>query len=209
MLIVFNVYRLIRVHLRRAQLDRGRPIIAAYKLWDGLMVIQITRAPEKFSDWTRLLQLLQESFAFMEERIDPPSSVQRMTSASIATSHRERLCFWRQTRMNWLVASSPSGKASHFTSASSPFSRTGRATELDGALWEPPKNMLEQRGSLNERLTFSLARPLPARRRGTGSLRRMFCTFLLSRSFPNEFWLEYLWADRPNRSSSNRGPAAD
>jgi GNAT superfamily N-acetyltransferase len=40
--------------------------------------MQITLSPSRFSDWPRLLGLLRESFAYMDARIDPPSSLTRM-----------------------------------------------------------------------------------------------------------------------------------
>lgn len=40
--------------------------------------MQITVSPAGFSDWPRLLDLLRESFAYMDSRIDPPSSLARM-----------------------------------------------------------------------------------------------------------------------------------
>ena len=40
--------------------------------------MQITISPAGFSDWPQLLALLRESFAYMDSRIDPPSSLTRM-----------------------------------------------------------------------------------------------------------------------------------
>lgn len=40
--------------------------------------MQISVSPEGFSDWPQLLSLLRESFAYMDSRIDPPSSLARM-----------------------------------------------------------------------------------------------------------------------------------
>lgn len=40
--------------------------------------MQILTAPLDFDAWDALLQLLQESFAYMNGRIDPPSSLDRM-----------------------------------------------------------------------------------------------------------------------------------
>jgi GNAT superfamily N-acetyltransferase len=40
--------------------------------------MQIVVSPAGFNDWPSLLALLQEAFAYMEARIDPPSSLQRM-----------------------------------------------------------------------------------------------------------------------------------
>jgi N-acetylglutamate synthase-like GNAT family acetyltransferase len=35
-------------------------------------------APEGFSDWPQLVNLVRESFAYMDARIDPPSSIKNM-----------------------------------------------------------------------------------------------------------------------------------
>lgn len=40
--------------------------------------MQISTSPPGFSDWPGLLGLLRESFAYMDARIDPPSSPARM-----------------------------------------------------------------------------------------------------------------------------------
>ena len=40
--------------------------------------MQIIVSPAGFSDWPQLLSLLRESFAYMNSRIDPPSSLTRM-----------------------------------------------------------------------------------------------------------------------------------
>lgn len=40
--------------------------------------LRVLTAPANFEAWDALLQLLRESFAFMEGRIDPPSSLERM-----------------------------------------------------------------------------------------------------------------------------------
>lgn len=40
--------------------------------------LRILVSPPNFSDWSKLLMLLRESFAYMESLIDPPSSVSRM-----------------------------------------------------------------------------------------------------------------------------------
>jgi GNAT superfamily N-acetyltransferase len=57
------------------------------------MPVQIARAARDFSDWAGVLQLLRDAFAFMEERIDPPSSVHRLTPTSIAAKSREETLF--------------------------------------------------------------------------------------------------------------------
>ena len=40
--------------------------------------------PANFDDWDGLLALLQEAFAFMDGRIDPPSSLYRLDAAALA-----------------------------------------------------------------------------------------------------------------------------
>ena len=57
------------------------------------MAIQIARAAGNFADWAGLLRLLKESFAFMEERIDPPSSVHELTPGSIAAKAQVEALF--------------------------------------------------------------------------------------------------------------------
>lgn len=52
------------------------------------MAVQIARAAANFADWAGLLRLLKEAFAFMEERINPPSSVHELTLSSIAAKAR-------------------------------------------------------------------------------------------------------------------------
>ena len=46
--------------------------------------IVVRRAPPEFSDWEAVLALIQEAFAYMEDRIEPPSSAQRLTPPSMA-----------------------------------------------------------------------------------------------------------------------------
>jgi len=57
------------------------------------MAIRVAQATKKYSGWTELLQLLQDAFAFMEERIDPPSSVHRLTATSLAAKSQEEALF--------------------------------------------------------------------------------------------------------------------
>lgn len=40
--------------------------------------MQISVSPAGFSDWPQLVFLIRESFAYMDSRIDPPSSLKRM-----------------------------------------------------------------------------------------------------------------------------------
>jgi len=49
----------------------------------------VARAGDDFSDWTGLLSLLHEAFAYMEGRIDPPSSLHHLTPALIAKKAKE------------------------------------------------------------------------------------------------------------------------
>ncbi|MBS1229463.1 MAG: GCN5-related N-acetyltransferase [Proteobacteria bacterium] len=46
-------------------------------------------APAEFADWAALLALLRESFAYMEARIDPPSSLQKMGVAELRAKARD------------------------------------------------------------------------------------------------------------------------
>eukprot|EP01036_Dinobryon_divergens_P019919 gene19919-27253_t len=56
------------------------------------MALRIDTAPTGFQDWARLLALLQSSFAYMDGRIDPPSSLRGMTAAQLrAKAARECL----------------------------------------------------------------------------------------------------------------------
>lgn len=40
--------------------------------------MKIHVAPKEFSDWPQLLGLVRDAFAFMDDRIDPPSSLKKM-----------------------------------------------------------------------------------------------------------------------------------
>lgn len=46
--------------------------------------IEVVAQPAGFDDWEGLLTLLRESFAYMEGRIDPPSSLQSFDAAQLA-----------------------------------------------------------------------------------------------------------------------------
>lgn len=52
----------------------------------GQAVVQV--GPPDFADWPALLALLQDSFAYMAARIDPPSSLQGMTADDLARKAR-------------------------------------------------------------------------------------------------------------------------
>ena len=45
--------------------------------------MSVSRAAEDFTDWEALLALILRSFAFMEGRIDPPSSAHLLTPAAL------------------------------------------------------------------------------------------------------------------------------
>jgi GNAT superfamily N-acetyltransferase len=46
--------------------------------------LAIRRAPADFADWERVRALILDAFAYMHDRIDPPSSAVRMTAESMA-----------------------------------------------------------------------------------------------------------------------------
>ena len=52
------------------------------------MNVIIEPAPEAFSNWTGLHKLLTEAFSGMEGRIDPPSSLKKMTPHTLAEKAR-------------------------------------------------------------------------------------------------------------------------
>ncbi len=54
--------------------------------------LHVEIASADFDDWRSLLALLQSSFAYMDGRIDPPSSLNRMTEDDLrAKARKERL----------------------------------------------------------------------------------------------------------------------
>lgn len=46
-------------------------------------------SPPRFSDWAGLLALLRSAYAYMDSRIDPPSSLRRMDVAQLEEKARE------------------------------------------------------------------------------------------------------------------------
>lgn len=74
------------------------------ELWPEVQIFpwpeldQLNRAAEE--DWPRLLKLIQKAFAFMDERIDPPSSLHRLDAAGLERKAAEEIC---------LIARSSSG----------------------------------------------------------------------------------------------------
>ncbi len=66
-------------------------------LWPELSVepwsdeIVVSR-PDKTTNWADVHQLLRKAFAFMEERIDPPSSLNRLTATDLAEKAKIETC---------------------------------------------------------------------------------------------------------------------
>ncbi|WP_282610391.1 GNAT family N-acetyltransferase [Pelagibius sp. Alg239-R121] len=54
-------------------------------------MITVREKPEDFDDWPELLDLLQESYAYMDSRIDPPSSLHRLDARSLAEKSRDEI----------------------------------------------------------------------------------------------------------------------
>lgn len=46
--------------------------------------MHVAPAPKDFADWDGLLSLILDSFAYMQGRIDPPSSARHLTAAALA-----------------------------------------------------------------------------------------------------------------------------
>lgn len=53
--------------------------------------VQIVVSPPQFSDWTALLELLHSAYAYMESRIDPPSSLLRMDAKQFQEKARQEV----------------------------------------------------------------------------------------------------------------------
>jgi N-acetylglutamate synthase-like GNAT family acetyltransferase len=58
---------------------------------------RIVVAPSDFSDWAGLLALLRASYAYMDARIDPPSSLLRMDAAHLARKSRDEILMLAQS----------------------------------------------------------------------------------------------------------------
>ena len=67
------------------------------------------RGPDGFSGWDGLLALLHRAFAYMEGRIDPPSSLHRLDAAGLAEKARAELCLlaFRDGRLAGCVFCAP------------------------------------------------------------------------------------------------------
>ncbi|WP_339715501.1 GNAT family N-acetyltransferase [uncultured Sneathiella sp.] len=64
-------------------------------------MIDIVIADEEFDDWQALLDLLYAAFAYMDARIDPPSSLQLLNTETIIDKAREEtlLLAWQGSRL--------------------------------------------------------------------------------------------------------------
>ena len=51
--------------------------------------MRVLEAPPEFADWSALLLLLQSAFAYMDGRIDPPSSLHRMGVEQLRAKARQ------------------------------------------------------------------------------------------------------------------------
>lgn len=60
-------------------------------------MVDITRLPDDFTQWAELLSLIMSAFAYMDDRIDPPSSAHRLTEASLARKAQDEICYVAQT----------------------------------------------------------------------------------------------------------------
>ena len=52
-------------------------------------IIAIRRADPQGTDWQNVLELVLAAFAYMEDRIDPPSSAHRLTVDTIRTQSED------------------------------------------------------------------------------------------------------------------------
>lgn len=55
------------------------------------MSIEVECAPSDFASWNELLALLHRAYAYMDDRIDPPSSVHRLTEETIAEKSKDEI----------------------------------------------------------------------------------------------------------------------
>jgi GNAT superfamily N-acetyltransferase len=67
------------------------------------------REAEGFADWEGLLALLHRAFAYMEGRIDPPSSLHRLDAARLSAKARAERLFlaWQDGRLAGCVFCDP------------------------------------------------------------------------------------------------------
>jgi len=60
---------------------------------DSSLRWRVFKAPADFNDWGELLDLINQSFAYMTPLIDPPSSAARLTKASLKQKASEELFY--------------------------------------------------------------------------------------------------------------------
>jgi len=75
--------------------------------------IAIRRAPADFADWEAVRKLIHDAFAYMEGRIDPPSSAWRLTPQSMAADAAKGvlLLAWREDTLAGCVFVRPKDEA--------------------------------------------------------------------------------------------------
>ena len=57
------------------------------------MPIEVNQAPQEFTQWVGLLELLHAAFAYQNDRIDPPSSLYKLDAQSLAQKAHEETLF--------------------------------------------------------------------------------------------------------------------
>ncbi|WP_137134963.1 GNAT family N-acetyltransferase [Rhizobium sp. FKY42] len=56
-------------------------------------MVEVTRLPNDFTQWSELLALILSAFAYMDARIDPPSSAHKLTVESLRQKGQDELCY--------------------------------------------------------------------------------------------------------------------
>ena len=56
-------------------------------------MVEIRRLPDDFTQWADLLSLIMSAFAYMDERIDPPSSAHKLTVESLKQKAQDEICY--------------------------------------------------------------------------------------------------------------------
>lgn len=56
-------------------------------------MVEITPLPDDFTQGAELLSLIISAFAYMDSRIDPPSSAHKLTLESLAQKTRDEICY--------------------------------------------------------------------------------------------------------------------
>ncbi len=57
------------------------------------ILLKVERASAQFDDWSALLDLIQSAFSYMENRIDPPSSMHLLTPETLASKASQETLF--------------------------------------------------------------------------------------------------------------------